>query len=129
MATNGAVATLPVRSIHAWRYSSPASACPGIVARRRGDARPASAANASTSLAAATGGPPVPAGATYSSSGWTATARLAGSVHGVVVQITSEGRGADGAAGSGATSGKRTYTDGVRWSSYSTSAWASAVLQ
>ena len=49
-------------------------------------------------------------------------ARLAGNVHGVVVQITSDGFGAEGAGGSAPTSGKRTYTDGVRWSSYSTSA-------
>src|SRR5213592_2352012 len=60
--------------------------------------------------------------------GCTAMARLAGSVHGVVVQITRDA-GAPAAAGSGATSGNLTYTDGVRCSSYSTSAWASAVLQ
>src|SRR5215813_9136022 len=78
------------------------------------------AATISTSLSARS--------ATYSSAGCTAMARLAGSVHGVVVQITSDA-GAPPAAGSGATSGNLTYTDGVRWSSYSTSAWASAVLQ
>ena len=37
--------------------------------------------------------------------------------------------GKAGADGSGPVSGKRTYTEGVRCSSYSTSAWASAVLQ
>ena len=55
-------------------------------------------------------------------------ARLAGSVHGVVVQITRLGLGADGASGSDVTSGNFTYTDGVRCSSYSTSACARAVL-
>ena len=58
-------------------------------------------------------------------------ARFAGSVQGVVVQMMAKaGRPASAPASAGAvTSGNFTYTDGVRCSSYSTSAWASAVLQ
>src|SRR5262245_1893609 len=127
MATNDAATILPVRSIQGWRYSSPASAVPGNVATRGASATPAIPANASASLAATTSVSPPTRKATYSSSGWTAMARLAGSVHGVVVQITADT--GPGTPSSGVSKGNFTYTDGVRCSSYSTSAWASAVLQ
>ncbi len=57
-------------------------------------------------------------------------ARLAGSVHGVVVQMTKETFLPLSFGTRSATSGpagKATYTDGLAWSSYSTSASASAV--
>ncbi len=95
---------------------------------RRAPLSRATPMNASASFAATTSVSLPTSSATYSSSGCTAMARFAGSVHGVVVQITSEGVGAFGASGSGATSGNFTYTDCVRCSSYSTSACASAVL-
>jgi len=59
-------------------------------------------------------------------------ARLAGSVHGVVVQTTANARRPTSFAWSSAgtdVSGNFTHTEGVRCSSYSTSACASAVLQ
>src|SRR2546430_5092476 len=59
-------------------------------------------------------------------------ARLAGSVHGVVVQTTANARRPASFAWSSAgtdVSGNFTHTEGVRCSSYSTSACASAVLQ
>ena len=69
--------------------------------------------------------------ATYFSLGFTATARLAGSVHGVVVQMTIDGRGR-GRRGPGRRrrrAGTSRRPTASRCSSYSTSAWASAVLQ
>ncbi len=55
-------------------------------------------------------------------------ARLAGSVHGVVVQITSRAaRPRSFGSGSGAVRSKATWIDGEVCSSYSTSASASAV--
>ena len=68
-----------------------------------------------------------------SPSGCTAIARLAGSVHGVVVQMTqmrgpaAERRGERGRGGRSPGSARRPRA--CVWSSYSTSAWASAVLQ
>jgi hypothetical protein len=63
-------------------------------------------ASAPTRAAATTSVRPPSSTATYSWSGWTATATLAGSVHGVVVQIAAAGaaRPASG-AGSGSTNG------------------------
>ena len=46
--------------------------------------------------------------ATYFSLGFTATARLAGRVQGVVVQMTTDGRGAPASPGAGVTSGNFT---------------------
>jgi hypothetical protein len=77
-------------------------------ATRRGSDSRATCTKASTSLAATTSVSPCTSSATYSSSGCTAIARFAGRVHGVVVQMTSDGLGADGASGNGATSGNRT---------------------
>ena len=61
---------------------------------------------------------------TYVKLGCATIARFAGSVHGVVVQITSAARW----PWTGSTSGIRTYTDGDVLSLYSISASASAVL-
>src|SRR5216117_514854 len=95
-------------AIHAWRYSSPSSRRPGNVATRRAPVSRATSVNASASLAATTRVSPPTSSATYSSSGCTAMARSAGSVHGVVVQITRLGFGADGSPGSGVSSGNFT---------------------
>src|SRR5215218_4477235 len=53
---------------------------------------------------------------TYVRSGSTATAAFDGSVHGVVVQISSSSPACSGPAGE--TTGKRTYTDGSTTSLY-----------
>src|SRR5947207_11524671 len=108
IATNDAAATLPVRSIHGWRYSRPTRWRPGARPTSRAPWRLAVVTKASASLAATTSVSPPWASATYASSGGTATARFAGSVHAVVVQITREGAGAFGAAGSAPTSGNLT---------------------
>src|SRR3990172_6254577 len=129
IATNGASATRPVRAIHGCRYSSPTRLRPGSPRSRRASRSFAVLVNGSASAAATISVSPPVSSATYSSPGCTATARLAGSVQGVVVQTTSDGVGAEASSGGGATSGNLTYTDGVRCSSYSTSAWARAVLQ
>ena len=72
------------------------------------------------------------ASATYSCAGCTAIARFAGKVHGVVVQITAKARrlpSTDWSSDGTDVIGNLTQTDGVLWSSYSTSACASAVRQ
>jgi hypothetical protein len=86
-------------------------------------------ARAPTSAAATTSIRPPSSTATYSCSGCTATARLAGSVHGVVVQMAAAGaeRPASGVGG-GSTNGYATYAEGDVMSAYSTSASASAVV-
>src|SRR4030095_6867254 len=67
--------------------------------------------------------------ATYSSAGLNAIPRFAGSVQGVVVQMTilTLRLARPGSTFTASGNGNFTYTDGLVWSSYSTSASARAV--
>ena len=134
IATKSSVSTTESRAIHGWRACVPTSAAPGS-ARAAARARPATPGRFATATAsgrATISHSPSTSRAVYVSVGCTAMARFAGKVQGVVVQMTSDALRpprASARAGLAVATGNFTYTVGEVSSSYSTSAWASAVLQ
>src|SRR5690606_6987712 len=114
-----------------WRAASFSSAWPRTVCTTAGAGESFAAAATLSSNGAATSTRSAPRSATaYSISGCTATARLAGSVQGVVVQMTTESGLSEGSpnfCASASGTGNFTQIEGDTCSLYSISASASAV--
>ena len=116
-------------SINGWRAFKPFSASPLQSGLISGFSKPKSAANFSASGSATTNVLPFAETAAYSTSGWTVMPKFAGSVHGVVVQITISAPLKESALLAASSSLNATQIEGETWSLYSISASAKAVAQ